>query len=108
MNKVYILGLLLLAPFLAHTQDPPVTATTPPIDRNNLQIRPNSRDYLMVLKGNDHQRVLQNRKKALLLRRQAIVNRRMAMDRRRELVQKKMFRQQQVRQRMIRQRGTHR
>lgn len=108
MKKIFLLGLILGCLTLAHAQNPPESVAAPPIDRDNLQIRPNSRDYMMVLKGNDHQRILQNRKNAVMLRRQAILNRHMAMERRRALMQKKMIRQQQVRQRMIRQRGTHR
>jgi hypothetical protein len=108
MKKILLLGLLLGGLSIAHAQNPPATSPPAQIDRNNLQIRPNSRDYMIVRKGNDHQRLLQNRKNALMMRRLAIMNRRQAMDRRRDMLQKKMMRQQQVRQRLIHQRGTHR
>ena len=108
MKKILLLGLFLGSLSIAHAQNPPAASPPEQIDRNNLMIRPNSRDYMMVRKGNDRQRIIQNRKNALMMRRLAIMNRRHAMDRRRELLQQKMMRQQQVRQRLIHQRGTHR
>jgi hypothetical protein len=78
------------------------------IDRNNLVIRQNSRDYAIVRKGNNHQRMLQIRAEVMRRQRQAILNRKMAMERRRRIIQQRMIRQQQIRQRMIRQRNPNR
>lgn len=77
------------------------------IDRNNLVIRQNSRDYAIVRRGNNHQRMLQIRAQVMLRQKQAITNRNMAMDRRRQIIQQRMLRQQQIRQRMIRRRNPH-
>ena len=89
-------------------QDQPATQPSGQIDRDNLVLRPNSRDYTIVRKGNNHQRVVQMRSQALIRHRQAMINRKMAMERRKSAMRNKMIKQQQIRQRMIRQRGMHR
>jgi hypothetical protein len=108
MKKVLVFFLLLFSLTLVYgqNQQPPAAKTV--IDRNNLKIRPNSRDYTMVRKGNNHQRILQLHTHAMMLRKQAILNRKQAMDRRREYLQTRMIKQQQNRQRMIRHQSIHR
>lgn len=86
-------------------QEAPAAPQIPSIDRNNLIIRQNSRDYVIVRQGNNHQRIMQIRTEVMIRHRQAIINRKIAMDRRRQLIQQRMIRQQQIRQRMIRQRS---
>jgi hypothetical protein len=78
------------------------------INRDNLIIRPNSRDYTVIRKGNNHQRLIQIRSQAMVRYRQGMLNRKMAMEHRRIYLQQRMIRQQQIRQRMIRQRGMYR
>ena len=108
MKKLYILSLFLFAVYLIYGQNQTPVSIQSGIDRNNLQIRPNSRDYAMVRKGNNHQRMLQMRKHELMVRKQAMLNRKWAMDKRRKYTHQKMLRQQQYRQRLIHQRGIHR
>jgi len=109
MKRMLLFGLMALTGNLAVlAQDQPATQGTGQIDRDNLVLRPNSRDYTIVRKGNNHQRVIQMRSQALTRHRQAMINRKMAMERRRSAMRNKMIKQQQIRQRMIRQRGMHR
>ncbi len=108
MKRFYLLILFFLAVDLIYGQNQPPVSNQVAIDRNNLQIRPNSRDYAMVRKGNNHQRMLQLRRHELMIHKQAMLNRKWAMDKRRKYTQQKMLRQQQNRQRMVHQRGTHR
>lgn len=96
---------LTMALALAEAQE---QAPRPPINRDNLVLRPNSRDYTIVRRGNNHQRIVQMRTKALLRHKQAVMNRQVAMEKRRAAMQQQMFRQQNIRQRMIRQRSLHR
>ncbi len=109
MKRMLLIGLMALTGNLAvMAQDQPSTKGSGQIDRDNLVLRPNSRDYNIVRKGNNHQRVIQMRTHALVRHRQAMINRKMAMERRRSAIRNKMIKQQQIRQRMIRQRGMHR
>ena len=109
MKRMLLIGLMALTGNLAViAQDQPATQGAGQIDRDNLVLRPNSRDYTIVRKGNNHQRVIQIRSQALTRHRQAMINRKMAMERRRSTMRNKMIKQQQIRQRMIRQRGMHR
>ena len=108
MQKIFIICVLSVAFTAARGQEQPALPKVPGIDRSNLMIRQNSRDYAIIRKGNNHQRMLQIRTEVLLRQRLAIINRRMAMDRRRQMIQQRMIRQQQIRQRMIRQSGPHR
>ncbi|MBN2814929.1 MAG: hypothetical protein JXQ80_12680 [Bacteroidales bacterium] len=105
--KKLLLPLVFLIVALASAEAQEQT-TRPPISRDNLELRPNSRDYTIVRRGNNHQRVVQMRTKALIRHKQAMVNRQVAMEKRRAAMQQQMFRQQNIRQRMIRQRGLHR
>lgn len=105
MRKVFIIIAFSLAFSAVRAQEAPAVPQTPAIDRNHLVIRQNSRDYAIVRKGNNHQRMLQIRMEVMIRQRQAIINRRMAMDRRRQIIQQRMIRQQLIRQRMIRQRN---
>jgi len=108
MKFVLALGLFLFSITQAYGQaQTPGPARSVP-DRNNLMIRPNSRDYAMVRKGNDHQRLMKLRTQDMMLRKQALMNRKQAMDRRREMMRQRMIRQQQIRQRLIHQRNIHR
>jgi len=110
MKNFLLLGLLAFAvQFTALSQNQQVTTNVAPrISRENLTIRPNSRDYHIIRKGNNHQRVIQMRTQAMLRHKQAMLNRKVAMDRRRVVQQQKLMKQQQIRQRMIRQRDMHR
>ena len=106
MKKILLTGLFLIAVMMVYGQDQSTpTPQNNVIDRNNLVLRPNSRDYAIVRKGNNHQRMLQVRTEVMMRQRQAIINRRMAMERRRQIIQQRMIRQQQIRQRLIRQKG---
>ena len=108
MKKLLLLGLLTCSSILAALgQDQPKSPDKVPINRDNLTLRPNSRDYTIVRKGNNHQRVIQLRKQAMMRNRQALLNRKMAMEHRIIAMQQKMIRQQRIRQRMIRQRQMH-
>jgi hypothetical protein len=109
MRKIVILGFLLCFPGLyligqEQVQSPGESR----INRENLALRPNSRDYTIVRKGNNHQRMVQMRTMAMMRNKQAILNRQMAMEHRRTRVQQQMMRNQNIRQRMVRQRGMHR
>jgi hypothetical protein len=108
MKKIILLGIALFFAGIVYSQDQPPAKEPSGIDRNNLAIRPNSRDYTIVRKGNNHQRLLQLRTQAMIRHRQAMLNRKMAMERRRMFIQQRMIRQQQIRQRMIQQRNMHR
>lgn len=108
MKKILFVFLLFLTGIVAYGQDPTIPAQSQGIDRSSLTIRPNSRDYAIVRKGNNHQRMLQIRTEIMIRQRQAILNRKMAMERRRQIIQRRIIRQQQIRQRMIRQRNSHR
>src|SRR3990172_3136546 len=108
MKKFLLLGMLWVPLVGLHAQEPALEKEGPVISRENLVIRPNSRDYTIVRKGNQHQRVLQARSQAMMRHRQAMLNRKMSMERRRMYYQQRMVRQQQIRQRMIKQRGMHR
>lgn len=109
MKKILLLGILVvLSPLIALSQDQSRTGQTAPALPERIPLRPNSRDYTIIRKGNNHQRIVQMRNKTMIRNRQAMLNRKMAMEHRREITQQRMFRQQQIRQRMIRQRGMHR
>ena len=105
MKAIYVIVAWVLFLLPVQAQDAPAVPQVPAIDRNNLVIRQNSRDYAIVRRGNNHQRIMQIRAEVLIRQRQAIINRRIAMDRRRQLIQQRMIRQQKIRQRMIRQRA---
>lgn len=106
--KKLILLFLLGSPVLLLAQEQQTTPGTSGINRENLVLRPNSRDYNIVRKGNNHQRMIQIRTQAMMRNKQALMNRKMAMERRRVQIQQQMFRQQKIHQRMIRQRSKHR
>ncbi len=110
MKNLLLIGLLAFAvQFPVASQNLQVTnGTAQRISRDNLAIRPNSREYNIIRKGNNHQRVIQMRAQAMLRHKQAMLNRKVAMDRRRVVQQQKLMKQQQIRQRMIRQRDMHR
>lgn len=108
MRKFLLLGMLWVPLAGLYSQEPALEKEGPVISRENLVIRPNSRDYTIVRKGNQHQRVLQARSQAMMRHRQAMLNRKMSMERRKMYYQQRMIRQQQIRQRMIKQRGMHR
>ena len=109
MKKFLLLGFLVCSSVVpALGQDQPQKPNAGRINRNSLALRPNSRDYTIIRKGNNHQRVIQMRSQAMIRNRKAMMNRKMAMERHRSEVRKNMIRQQQIRQRMIRQRGMHR
>ena len=109
MKKFLMLGILVgLSPLILNGQDQPQAGQTAPVMQERIPLRPNSRDYTIIRKGNNHQRIIQMRNKAMIRNRQAMLNRKMAMEHRREIMQQRMFKQQQIRQRMIRQRGMHR
>ena len=104
MKKILFIYLFLFTLILVNGQDPIPQVQNRQLDRSKLVIRPNSRDYAIIRKGNNHQRMLQIRTEIMIRQRQAILNRKMAMERRRQVIQRRIIRQQQIRQRMIRQR----
>jgi hypothetical protein len=109
MKKFLLFGLLVclsILPMLG--QEKSQTRGSERINRDNLVLRPNSRDYTIIRKGNNHQRIIQLRTQTMIRNRQALLNRKMAMDHRRAIQRQKMIKQQQIKQRMIRQRGMHR
>jgi hypothetical protein len=107
MKKLFILGFSLCFPlFYSHAQNIP-EEDKKDITRENLTLRPNSRDYNIVRKGNNHQRLVQFRSQAMMRNKQALLNRQIAMERRRQHLQQQMMRKQNLRQRMIRERGKH-
>jgi len=108
MKKFFLLLMCFLSITIAYGQNDPQLPGKSDINRDNLVIRPNSRDYTIVRKGNNHQRILQIRTQAMVRYRQAMLNRKTAMAHRRIHLQQRMIRQQQIKQRMIRQRGMHR
>ena len=108
MKKLLLFGLFVCSPVLMLAQQSTTPQTPSGIDKNNLTIRPNSREYTIVRKGNSHQQILQMRKQAMMKNRQATLNRKMAMERRRQYMQQQMIRQQQIRQRLIKQHGVTR
>lgn len=109
MKKVLIAGVLTCSGlFTVIGQDKPQTTGSAPVRHENLTLRPNSRDYVIVRKGNNHQRIVQLRPRAFIRNRQALLNRKMAMERRRAIIRQRMIRQQQIRQRMVHQRSMHR
>ncbi|MBN2481621.1 MAG: hypothetical protein JXB19_07775 [Bacteroidales bacterium] len=108
MKRLILICLPCVFFFTAYGQEQTPVAQNSGIDRNNLVIRQNSRDYAIVRKGNNHERMLQIRAEVMMRQSQAIINRKMAMERRRQIIQQRMIRQQQIRQRMIRQRNPHR
>jgi hypothetical protein len=103
MKKLLLLGLVICLPLWVTGQDNRNQA----ISRENLVLRPNSRDYNMVSKGNNHQRVVQMRAQAMIRYKQATINRKMAMEKRRTLMQQQLLRKQNVHQRLV-QRKRHR
>jgi hypothetical protein len=103
MKKLLLLVLVICLPLWVKAQDNHGQA----VSRDNLVIRPNSRDYNMVSKGNNHQRVVQMRSQALIRYKQATINRKMAMEKRRTLMQQQLLRKQNVHQRLV-QRRRHR
>ncbi len=109
MKKLLIAGMLFCIPLLcSQAQDKPKIPVETTINRDNLTLRPNSRDYAIIRKGNNHQRMVQIRQQAMHRNKQAIINRKMAMEHRRMLLQQDMLRQQNIHQRMIRHRRLHR
>lgn len=105
MKKLIMIFLLWIAFFTVYGQEQTPIQQHSAIERDNLVIRQNSRDYAIVRKGNSHQRMLQIRSQVMSQQKQAIMNRNMAMDRRMQIIQRRLLRQQQIRQRMIRRRN---
>jgi len=108
MKKYLLAGILAFSSILATMgQEQPQSPVNKGIDRENLALRPNSRDYTIVRKGNNHQRIIQMRSQAMIRHRQAMLNRKMTMERHRSGMQQRMIKQQHIRQRMVRQQGMH-
>jgi hypothetical protein len=109
MKRMIITGLILLSALQAYSQNPQVRQGQPATDPKSMTLRPNSRDYMLIHRNNTRQPVMQMRKQAMIRNKQAMMNRKMAMDRRKMMMQQRMIRQQQAKQRMIKQhRGQHR
>ena len=108
MRKFLLFGLLVCSPVcVAVAQEQTGSVNSGQVNPHNMKLRPNSRDYSFVRKGNNHQRIVQVRREAMIRQRQATLNRKMAMDHQRKAMQQRMIRQQQIKQRMIRQREMH-
>ncbi len=73
-------------------------------DKFTLEPRPNSREYAVVLKGNDHERVLLMRKMSMLRYRQGAMNRKLLMQRRRQMINRQMIRQRRIHQQIMQRR----
>jgi hypothetical protein len=102
MKKLWIsLFLFCITGLFAYAQQKPEGNTKTPVTRENLKLRPNSRDYTLVRKGNNHQRIVQMRTQAMIKHQTGVMNRKAAMERRRIIIQQQMMRQQKMRQRMI-------
>jgi hypothetical protein len=102
--KKALLSVFILCYFLAlNAQVSPAPEKQP--DIKSMVIRPNSRDYAIVRRDNNHQRILQIRREIMIQKRQAIINRQILMERRRQINRERLLRQQQIRQRMIRRRN---
>ncbi|HEX2394706.1 MAG TPA: hypothetical protein VHI78_05130 [Bacteroidales bacterium] len=105
MKKLFLLIGVLLSSALYCTGQQPTGGSS--VNRENLTLRPNSRDYNIIRLGNNHQRIVQLRSQAMMRHKQALMNRKMAMERRQALIRRQMMRQQNIHQRMVRQRGHH-
>lgn len=73
-------------------------------DKTNIAIRPNSRDYSMIRLGNNAQRMVQIRRKALARHKKAVMNRKQAIQRRRNIIIMRSARQRRIQQQRIQQR----
>lgn len=103
MKKIVLLstGFLLFALLFSQGQE---SSAVSQINKSNITIRPNSRDYNMVRRGNNNQRMIQIRRQAMMKYRKATANRRLAIRRRRNLMIYKMVRNRKIHQQMIQQR----
>ena len=104
MKKLIIIATGLFLVGLIYGQEPQTSPPVRVIDKNKLELRPNSRDYAIIRRDNDHRHIIRARKMAVIRQRQAIMNRRLLMRRRQQIMNQRMMRQQRIRQQMIRRR----
>ncbi len=74
------------------------------VDKKNIAIRPNSRDYSMIRLGNNDQRMIQIRHQAMIRHKKAMNNRKQVMQRKRELIMVRSARQRRMQQQRLEQR----
>lgn len=104
MKKLFVIATGIFLAGLIYGQEPQTSPPVRVIDKNKLELRPNSRDYAIIRSDNDHRHIIRARKMANIRQRQAIMNRRLMMRRRQQIMNQRMIRQQRIRQQMIRRR----
>lgn len=104
MNKLFLIATGVFLAGLIYGQEPQTSPPVGIIDKNNLELRPISREYTIIRSDNDHRHIIRARKMATMRQRQAIMNRRFMMRRRQQIMNQRMIRRQRIRQQMIRRR----
>ena len=104
MKKLFIIAAGILLTGLLYSQEPEKSSQVDIIDKNKLELRPNSRDYAVIRCDNKHRQIIQARRMATMRHRQAVMNRSLMMRRRQQMMQQRLIRQQRIRQRMIQRR----
>ncbi len=104
MKKLFFIAAGCFLAGLLYCQEPQVSPKDQAIGKNNLELRPNSRDYAVVRSDNDHRHIIRARKMATMRQRQALMNRKIMMRRRQQIMNQRMIRQQRIRQQMIQRR----
>lgn len=104
MKKLFIITAGILLAGLIYGQEPQESSQVNVIDKNKLELRPNSRDYAVIRCDNNHRQIIQARRMARMRYRQAVMNRRLMMRRRQQMMQQRLIRQQRIRQRLIQRR----
>ncbi len=104
MKKLFVIATGIFITGLIYGQEPQESSQVDVIDKNMLELRPNSRDYAVIRCDNNHRHIIQARRIATIRHRQAVMNRRLMMRRRQQLMQQRLIRQQRIRQRLIQRR----
>lgn len=104
MKKLIIIATGLFLVGLVYGQEPQISPPVKVIDKNRLVLRPNSRDYAVLRRDNNHKHIIRARRMAAIRHRQAIMNRRLMMRRRQQIMNQRMIRMRRIRQQMIRRR----
>jgi hypothetical protein len=104
MNKFIIIATGFFISGLIYGQEPQISPQVKVIDKNKLVLRPNSRDYAVVRRDNNHRHIVHARRMTVIRNRQAIMNRRLMMRRRQQIMNQRMIRMRRIRQQMIQRR----
>jgi hypothetical protein len=104
MKKFIIIATGLFLSGLVYGQEPRISPPVKIVDKNRLVLRPNSRDYAVVRRDNNHRHIIRARRMAVVRHKQAIMNRRLMMRRRQQIMNQRMIRMRRMRQNMIRRR----